>query len=134
METGLSCDILCEFTAVSVSDKDLTTFEYSDRTLRRSHICSRSSHAGKTYRPLKKHPVTRFPPIAFLHDLRLETAREMLADPTCFLLIKEIGLEVGLENDSHFTQDFKAKNGMTPTDYRQQQSEIYQSDPPDGQE
>ncbi len=73
-------------------------------------------------------------PMSFLHDLRLETAREMLADPTCFLLIKEIGLKVGLKNESHFTQDFKKKYGLTPTQYRKQQDELHQSEPPDGQE
>ena len=70
----------------------------------------------------------------YRHCKRLEKAREMLADPLCFLLIKEIGIEVGLTNESHFTQDFKAKFEMTPTEYRKQQAEIHQSLPPDGQE
>ncbi len=73
-------------------------------------------------------------PMACLNNLRLEKARQMLADPTCFLQIQEIGCKVGLTNTSHFTHGFKAKIGMTPTEYRQQQAEIHQSLSPDGQE
>lgn len=73
-------------------------------------------------------------PMAYLNDLRLEKAREMLADPNCFLLIKKIAFMVGLKNNSHFTQDFKAKFGMTPTKYREHQAEIHQLLSADGQE
>lgn len=73
-------------------------------------------------------------PMAYLNDLRLEKAREFLADSNCFLLIKEIRSYVGLMNDSHFTNDFKAKFGMTPTDFRDHQSKIHQSNPQNGQE
>ena len=71
-------------------------------------------------------------PKVFLYELRLERAREMLADPECFLGIGEIGVQVALGNESHFTQDFKAKYGMTPTKYRDHQAEIHQSRPPMG--
>ena len=66
-------------------------------------------------------------PNAYLNDLRLGKAREMLSDLYCFLQIKEIGLHVGLTNDSHFTKSFKAKVGMTPTEFRAYCSEINQS-------
>ena len=65
-------------------------------------------------------------PAAYLNNLRLEKVREMLADPDCFLQTKEIGVLVGLTNESHFTHDFKAKFGMTPTAYRAHQAEIHQ--------
>ena len=68
---------------------------------------------------------------AFLNDLRLEKAGELLADPGCFLQIQEIGFHVGLTNNSHFTQDFKAKFGKTPTEYRDHRSEIHRSTPPE---
>ena len=69
-------------------------------------------------------------PNAYLSDLRLEKAREMLADPNCFLQIQEIAFRVGLKNSSHFTQDFKAKNGKTPTEYRDHHDGLHQSDSP----
>lgn len=58
--------------------------------------------------------------MAYLNELRLEKARELLEDERCFLQIKEIGHQVGLVNDSHFTRDFKKKYGLTPTEYRKQ--------------
>lgn len=71
--------------------------------------------------------------MAFLHNVRLENAAEMLARPTCFLRIAEVASQVGLRNESHFTQDFKAKYGITPTEYRRRQAEIYQSNLAKGQ-
>lgn len=56
-------------------------------------------------------------PIVCLNDLRLEKASELLADPDCFLQINEIGPQAGLLNDGHFTSSFKAKFGMTPTEF-----------------
>jgi len=76
-------------------------------------------------------------PKAFLHDLRLDRAAEMLGDPECVLRISEIGNAVGLINESHFAADFKKKFGMTPTQYQTNQAEIHQSRPQnysDGQE
>lgn len=72
-------------------------------------------------------------PMTWLKNLRLDKTREYLADPDCFLQVKEIGVLVGLTNMSHFAKDFKAKFGATPTNYRNQQAEIYYSKPPDGQ-
>lgn len=72
--------------------------------------------------------------MAYLNDLRLSKAREMLADSTCFMQVKEIGVEVGLIDESHFAREFKKKYGATPTDFRNQSWQISQSDAPDGQE
>lgn len=55
-------------------------------------------------------------PITYLRDLRLDKACIFLEDS--HLLIKEIGAEIGMPNDSHFTRDFKKRFGMTPSDYR----------------
>lgn len=57
-------------------------------------------------------------PVAYLRDLRLEKARRLLE--TKFYRLKQIGSEVGMVNDSHFTHDFKKKYGVTPTEYRKQ--------------
>ncbi len=50
---------------------------------------------------------------------RLEKAAELLADT--FLTVKEVGYQVGMLNDSHFTRDFKKKYGLPPSIYRRQQ-------------
>ena len=56
------------------------------------------------------------PPITFLRELRLVKARELLESK--FWRVKQIRIETGLANDSHFTRDFKKKFGLTPTAYR----------------
>ena len=57
-------------------------------------------------------------PIAWLRDRRLEKARELLEGD--WEHIHQIGLQVGMPNDSHFTRDFKNKYGKTPTAYRRE--------------
>jgi AraC-like DNA-binding protein len=59
---------------------------------------------------------TGMSPKAYLKNLRLEKARELLENG--FKQIKQIGYEIGLTNDSHFARDFKRTFGMTPSDYR----------------
>lgn len=65
-------------------------------------------------------------PNAFLQNARLEKARELLE--TTFWHIQQIGIEVGMPNDSHFTRDFKKKYGLTPTEYRRRYWEKIQSE------
>jgi transcriptional regulator GlxA family with amidase domain len=72
-------------------------------------------------------------PMAYLLELRLERAREMIRDTHSFLQIKEIGAKCGLKNDSHFTKYFKKRYGMTPTETRNKIWEIEQSAQPDEQ-
>lgn len=66
------------------------------------------------------------PPIAYLRELRLERARELLESDE-FWQIQEIRVKVGIMNDSHFTRDFKKKYGITPTEYREQYWEKIQA-------
>src|SRR5437867_2003649 len=54
------------------------------------------------------------PPMAYLHQLRLETARYLLE--SSFLQVKQIGVQTGLTNASHFTRDFKKKFGLSPSE------------------
>lgn len=70
-------------------------------------------------------------PMAYLRDLRLTKACELLE--TTFKNISEIGYEVGMPNDSHFTRDFKKKFGLTPTEYRKQFWDKTQTETSDGQ-
>lgn len=52
----------------------------------------------------------------YLVSLRIERAKELLADPTA--KVYEIGYEIGYKNTQHFYKMFKQLTGMTPTEYR----------------
>ena len=70
------------------------------------------------------------PPIAYVRELRLEKARELLE--STFRRVNQIGYEIGMPNDSHFTRDFKRRYGVTPTEYRKHYWEKLQVEKPDG--
>jgi len=52
----------------------------------------------------------------YLTELRMEAAKELLADP--LRSTAEVANMVGYESANYFTRAFKKKVGMTPTDYR----------------
>ena len=52
----------------------------------------------------------------YLKALRLEKACELLG--TTYLSVKEIAVQVGLNDASHFVRDFKKVYGLTPTQHR----------------
>ena len=56
------------------------------------------------------------PPIKYLRLLRMERAKGLLE--SSFLSVKEIGFQVGLNDESHFVRDFKSTYGHSPTSYR----------------
>lgn len=55
-------------------------------------------------------------PARYLKTLRLERAKELLAES--FLSVKEIRVCVGIGDESHFVRDFRKAYGLTPTQYR----------------
>lgn len=55
--------------------------------------------------------------VDYLTELRINAARELLADP--LRPTAEVAGMVGYENANYFTRVFKKKTGMTPTEYRQ---------------
>jgi transcriptional regulator GlxA family with amidase domain len=57
-------------------------------------------------------------PIQFLQNMRLEKARELLEKG--FKRVKEVGVEVGITDQSNFAREFKQKHGFTPLEYRRQ--------------
>ena len=63
-------------------------------------------------------------PSKYLRELRLEKARELLKDRR-YLRIQEICFEVGINDQAHFTRDFKKFFGITPTQYRKNYWEKY---------
>jgi len=54
----------------------------------------------------------------FLRERRLERAELLLR--TTFMSIKEVKSEAGVSSMSHFVVHFKAKYGVTPSEYRKQ--------------
>ena len=52
----------------------------------------------------------------FITNVRLKHSRELLADRT--MQLKDIALQVGYQDSNYFAKVFKAKTGMTPTEYR----------------
>lgn len=54
--------------------------------------------------------------IVYLSELRIERAKELLADVT--VNIKDIGQKVGYRDSSYFTKVFKRIVGVTPSEYR----------------
>ncbi len=56
-------------------------------------------------------------PARYLKALRLERARQLLEATS--LSVKEIRALVGLNDESHFTRDFRALYGLTPQQHRE---------------
>ena len=54
--------------------------------------------------------------IVYLSELRIEKAKELLADIT--INVKDIGQKVGYRDSSYFTKVFKRFTGVTPSEYR----------------
>lgn len=55
-------------------------------------------------------------PHRYLHDRRLEKAKQLLLNPA--LRIVDVALDVGFSNPSHFAAAFRQANGVTPERYR----------------
>lgn len=59
---------------------------------------------------------TGYPPHNYLLNLRVDRARELLANPT--LSLTDIALECGFSSHSHLTRVFRQLLGSTPSEYR----------------
>jgi transcriptional regulator GlxA family with amidase domain len=59
---------------------------------------------------------TGMTPAQHLKALRMRKAKELLEET--FLNVKQIMLQVGVKDQSHFVRDFRALYGHTPTEYR----------------
>jgi AraC-like DNA-binding protein len=57
-------------------------------------------------------------PGQYLLDLKMQLARQLLADPT--ILIKEIAYQLNMDSPLYFCKLFKEKLGLTPMEYRRQ--------------
>lgn len=54
-------------------------------------------------------------PAQYLRALRMQEAGRLLE--TTFLSVKEVMHRIGVNDESHFTRDFKKVYGMTPAQY-----------------
>ena len=70
--------------------------------------------------------LTLLTPTAYLKETRLHRAKHLLE--TTYEHIGQIGIKVGMCDPSHFTRNFKAKFGVTPTEYRRQCQEKRQAE------
>ena len=59
---------------------------------------------------------TGMTPAQHLKSIRMQKAKELL-DGT-FLNVKQIMLQVGINDESHFVRDFRELYGFTPAEYR----------------
>jgi len=59
---------------------------------------------------------TNVAPLQYLRTLRMELAKRLLE--TTFLSVKQVMIEVGLRDESHFARDFRTTYGVSPTRYR----------------
>lgn len=59
---------------------------------------------------------TGMTPAQHLRSLRIEKAKELLEGT--FLTVKQIMLQVGINDKSHFACDFREKYGLPPAEYR----------------
>lgn len=62
--------------------------------------------------------LTGYTPVEFIRDIRIKRAAQLAANSQ--LLIKEIAYSTGFSDMKYFTKSFKAKFGLTPTEYRKQ--------------
>ena len=63
------------------------------------------------------HEWTGYSPIEYLRRLRVDRARQLLADVD--LSIKEIALKCGFDDTYHFSKTFRQIDGLPPTKYRE---------------
>jgi len=59
---------------------------------------------------------TGMTPAQHLKSIRMERAKELLEGT--FLNVKQIMLQVGINDESHFVRDFRELYGLTPAEYR----------------
>jgi AraC family transcriptional regulator of arabinose operon len=60
---------------------------------------------------------TGMPPARYLHHLRLRRARTLIE--RTFLTVKQVMTQVGINDPSHFSRDFRRYHGIPPSRLRQ---------------
>ncbi len=57
-------------------------------------------------------------PQEYLLNCRVERAKQLLADTSVLLTVKEVSFAVGFEDPLYFSRLFRKKTGMSPTEYK----------------
>ena len=71
--------------------------------------------AGHLRRIFKEQ--TGMPPLEFLTNLRIETAKKLLRENTGKISIKDIAFKSGYTDQNYFSKQFKKHEGMSPQEY-----------------
>ena len=59
---------------------------------------------------------TNVAPLQYLKTLRMKEAKKLLE--TTFLSVKQVMIEVGVRDESHFVRDFESTHGVSPARFR----------------
>jgi AraC-like DNA-binding protein len=70
------------------------------------------------YAFLKENDISSFP--GLINAIRIERAKELLKDPK--KNVSEVAFDIGYSGISYFTKVFKAQEGMTPMEFKKNQS------------
>ena len=90
-----------------------------NKNIRRELILEEIAHAFNLSASRLRHMFTDaigISPARYLKSLRMRRAKELLE--TTFLNIKQIRLQVGIKDESHFVRDFKKIYGRSPSRHR----------------
>jgi AraC-like DNA-binding protein len=77
----------------------------------------RASGLGSSQLHALFRELTGYSPMEYLRRLRIELARELLADPS--LSIKEVAARAGFSEPNHFSRVFSRIDGVPPTAFRE---------------
>ncbi|UKS28678.1 AraC family transcriptional regulator [Paenibacillus sp. HWE-109] len=100
-------------------DKLIETIKYIDANLHKEMTIqelSQTAHFHPNYfiRFFKAH--LGVPPMRYIHDRRLEKAKELLVIAS--LTVNEVAHMTGFQDASHFSTSFKKHVGMSPSEFR----------------
>jgi transcriptional regulator GlxA family with amidase domain len=79
--------------------------------------CARAAGMSPTRFAHRFRDHTGYAPMEYLRRLRVERARQLLADPS--LTVKEVAARVGYPDQYHFSRVFRSVDGLPPTQFRE---------------
>jgi len=119
----LTPDTFTQSNITSIPSKIMDAISYIQINLNKNltvaHLAERANqHPDYFSRLFQQHTGER--PIAFIHEKRIERAQYLIT--TSNMPYEEIAFETGFENYTYFSRIFKKVTGMTPGQYREQDS------------
>lgn len=89
---------------------------HTDCEFNLSQEINRSGYTPGHFRRLFKEQVG-IPPLEFLVNVRMDTAKKYMRESTNKLTVKDIAFHCGYSDTSFFSRQFKKKEGQTPMEY-----------------